>query len=100
MIVNNHYNKGKGWMQVDNSLEKTGNPMELLEFLTVYSGCQFISDLKFSTQWKVVLKKISEQEILIYQFSLDEWKQALKYLKNERNSGQSREEILRQLLKE
>lgn len=87
-------------MQVDNSLEKTGNPMELLEFLTVHSGCQFISDLKFSTQWKVVLKRISEQEILIYQFSLDEWKQALKYLKNERNLGQSREEILRQLLKE
>ncbi|MEG1433105.1 hypothetical protein [Eubacterium sp.] len=87
-------------MQVDYSLEKTGNSMELLEFLTVYSGCQFISDLKSTTQWKVVLKKISEQDILINQFSLDEWKQALKYLKNEGNSGQSREAILQQLLKE
>ncbi|SDX96811.1 hypothetical protein [Eubacterium barkeri] len=87
-------------MQVDNSLEKTGNSMELLEFLTVYSGCRFISDLKSTTQWKVVLKKISEQDTLVNQFSLNEWKQALKYLKNEGNPGQSREAILQQLLKE
>ena len=50
--------------------------VELLEYLQLQCNCQYLSDLKYNSQWPSKLRTMKHPE----QFTIEEWNQALEYL--------------------
>lgn len=50
--------------------------VELLEYLQLQCGCEYLSDLKYSSRWQAKLLALKNPE----QFTLEEWNRTLEYL--------------------
>lgn len=72
--------------------------MELLEKITWYSNCCFISDLKYSYLWKIGIQRVIASEN-IENYSIEEWKETLEYLLGDSVSILKYEDVIQEVLK-
>ncbi|MFR9310059.1 hypothetical protein [Hydrogeniiclostridium mannosilyticum] len=78
-------------------MRKNSVTLDLLEFLTYQSGCDFLSDLHDPENSSFVYKAIYRIEP--EQFSLKEWNEAARYITGRNVAFCSRREAYRFLLK-
>lgn len=70
----------------------------LLEYIYKHSGVLYMSDLKVSDKWRVVVLCIISDEQLMSSFSLKDWQDALAYLKGEQLASDNPQDIIDRLL--
>lgn len=70
--------------------------MSLLEKITYYSQCDFISNLKKDDSWKHGVREVIRKKG-IERFSINEWEEALRYLVDDNISCHCYDDIIHEL---
>lgn len=63
--------------------------VELLEYLQLQCGCEYLSDLKYGSRWQEKLLALKNPE----QFTLEEWNRTLEYLTEASSNCESLREV-------
>ena len=76
--------------------------MNLLDYIVDQSDCSYISDLKRTDKWKVVLLTLKKDKKLEELFSIDDWNHCVDYLSKKENPEHfnTAKEAIEYLLKE
>ena len=62
-----------------------GKDMNLLDYIVEESNCSFISDLKRTDEWKLIVAALKENDNIENLFSIDDWNHCIDYLSRKDN---------------